>query len=129
MTTPNTKSETWIDCILAIEDAGFPPEQKISSASILLAFLLAVKHNAEPGEGHTLSQLFIQELRKILADPQPPTTQDIIAKTQNSIAELEQIGTGKARKQAMLLQFPLTMLKVKLKKDIRQDVSKKARYN
>lgn len=113
MTDSTAKKESWIDCLLAIEVAEFP-EQKIPESSLLLAFMNAFKREAAPAETRSLSQLFIEELRKILADPQPPATHDIILATQKAIQELNEIGKSK---EALLLAFPLNMLQDKLARD------------
>lgn len=119
MSPSEQKAENWIDCILAIEDAI--PKQKIPSSSMLLAFLLAIKREAEPQETRTLSQLFIEELKISLADDKPPSTHDIISSTQASIDELNQIGSPVASQKAMLLHFPLSMLQVQLSKDVQNN--------
>lgn len=113
MTGFTTKKESWIDCLLAIENAGLP-KQKIPESGLLLAFMMAIKHRAEPTEKRSLSQLFIEELRKILADQQPPSTHDIILAAQQAIEELNEMGN---KKDAFLLSFPLTMMQAKLARE------------
>ena len=64
MNDDQLSKRTWIDCLLAIEEADLP-NQEIGEEGILLAFLLAIRREAEPTETRSRPQLFIAELRKI----------------------------------------------------------------
>ena len=114
MTSSARKKESWIDCLLAIEDAGLP-KQKIPESGLLLAFIMAIRREAEPTEIRALSQLFIEELRKSLADPQTPTTRDIILAAQKAIEDLNEIGKSK---EAAQISFSLAMLQTQLAKEV-----------
>lgn len=121
MSGPSTNRDTWIDCLLAIEDAGFPPEQKIPESSLLLAFLMATKLEGDPAETRSLSELFIDQLKKGMANPQPPSTQEMIAETQTAISELSAPDTRAPASKLIPLQFALAALKTKLRKDVQNN--------
>ena len=102
-----------IDCLLALDDAQIP-KQKIPESSLLLAFTKAVKRECEPTETRALPQIFVEEMKTILADPKPPNTHEIITATQTAIDELKEIGNIKG---ALVLSTSLMMLQSKFAKD------------
>ena len=99
-----------IDCLLALDDAQIP-KQKIPESSLLLAFTKAYKRECEMNETQPLPQLFVEELKTILADPKPPNTRDIIMATQKAIDELKAVGNSKG---AFILSASLAMLQSKI---------------
>ena len=109
-----------VDCMLAIEDAGFPLGQKISSKDMLLALQIATRQENKVEENRPITEIFIAELRQILADPRPTSTQLIIAKTQESIDEIIQGGqaySDEGMKRISVLSYTLSMLNAQLKEE------------
>lgn len=117
MTTLGTKSNAFVDCLLAMEDAGIQPGPKISSNSILLAFLLSMRSEGEPEEPRPLTEIFVDELNKIIADPRPLTTQEIIAQSKEVIDFLKGVGSSRALKKVAVIELALLMLRTNLKKE------------
>ena len=102
-----------IDCLLALDDAQIP-KQKIPESGLLLAFTKAIKRECEPTEARPLPQIFVEEMKTIIADPNPPNTHDIITATQKAIGELKEMGNSK---EALVLSVSLVMLQAKSAKD------------
>lgn len=102
-----------IDCLLALDDAQIS-KQKIPESGLLLAFTKAFKRECEPTETRALPQLFVEEIKTILADPKPPNTRDIILETQKAIKELKEMGNSNG---ALMLSISLAMLQSKSAKD------------
>ena len=102
-----------IDCILALGDSDIPA-QKIPPSILLVAFVRAFKRSQESAEEQEIPPLFIEEMKKSLADPVIPDTQATIMTTQKAIAELEEAGD---RNGGLILSTALLMLQSKLAKE------------
>lgn len=116
-----------IECILALENAGIPEGTKIPEASMLLAFVRAMKRRGEAkitGEDVAVPEIFVEELKKILVDPKPTLMPEIISTTQSSVDELKEQSSeaGTAMPAEMIaLSLGLGMLIKKQKKDSQEN--------
>ncbi|MEM8805362.1 MAG: hypothetical protein AAGF01_04955 [Cyanobacteria bacterium P01_G01_bin.38] len=123
MLEPEGTRNPMIECILALENAGIPEGTKIPEASMLLAFVRAMKRRGEAkitGEEISVPDIFIAELKEILADPKPTLMPEIISTTQSSVDDLQEQSSeaGTAMPAEMIaLSLGLGMLLKKQKKD------------
>lgn len=117
MANPAAMRDPAIDCILALGESDIPA-QKIPPGVFLLAFTKAFKQNRGSVETQELPQLFIEELKEILAAPSIPDTSDIILATRGAIAELEEAGD---RQGSLVLPISLTMLQAKLASEVQNN--------
>lgn len=111
-----------LECLLALEQlkpSDFPAERKIPPRSLLLAFILANTAVAKSHEARPLPEIFISELKQLLAAPRPPSTHEIIDNTQKAIDDLRTIKEGAPLPKMAALSFTLIMLKAKLRKEAR----------
>lgn len=117
MANPAAMRNPVIDCILALGESDIP-DQKIPPGAFLLAFTKAFKRNRESVETQEIPQLFVEEIKIILAAPSIPDTHDIILATKEAITELEGAGD---RQGALVLSVSLTMLQAKFAKDVKNN--------
>ena len=121
MSTTTPSGNAFVDCLLALEDVEFPDDRKPGSKELLQALLVSTKQKVKPDEIRTQPEIFVDEVQKLVAQPQKLRTQDIVASTRTSIEELGQINGDnnkvEAAKSMMLLTAALAMLKPLMNKE------------
>lgn len=69
-------------------------------------------------ETQEIPQLFVEEIKEILAAPSIPDTHDIMLETREAIASLEKAGD---RPGAQVLSVSLTMLQAKFAREVQRN--------
>ncbi|EDX82508.1 hypothetical protein S7335_1212 [Synechococcus sp. PCC 7335] len=117
-TAPSGNS--FVDCLLALEDVTFPAGKNPNSKELFQAMLVSVRQKGKPDETRKQPEIFAEELQRIVAQPQELGTDDIVRSTYSSIEELQQVsgeGETEASKSVLLLTAALAMLKPMLDKE------------
>ena len=77
-----------IDCLLAMPEAGFTPDQNISMKEIMLALTRATLNEAKIDESRQLTDIFVEELGKIVDGPErASSTQQVIYQTEQAMLD------------------------------------------
>ena len=114
-----------IDCMLAMPDAGFTPEQNISMKDITLAMTRAMLNEAKIEESRPLTDIFVEELGKIVGEPQSSSsTQEVIYQTKQAISDT----VGKEDQHGKELKSRLAIADI-ARLMMSKTLSDKAKYN
>ena len=125
MTQEKSTGNPAIDCMLAMSDAGFTPEQNISMKDITLAMTRAMLNEAKIEESRPLTDIFVEELGKIVGEPQcSSSTQEIIYQTEQAISNT----VGKEDQYGKELESRLAIADI-ARLMMSKTLSDKAKYN
>ena len=113
-----------IDCILALENVEVPLGQRISEKDLLQGFLLALKREAIAEESVELPDIFVTEIKRLLASPISTSTEEIVPlPLSRPIAELSEQRDKHSRAASKLsgnirvLEFALSSLRLQTAKE------------
>ena len=109
-----------IECLLAMEAADLPAKPKVNSKDMLSAFVVALQKEVEENENRAFPDIFIEELKRLLASGDRPTsTQDLIETSRAALNDLKVKNTGRKEQssQMLVLSLGVEMLIAKLQRD------------
>lgn len=121
---PESTGNIAIDCMLSLEDANFPPDQKISPSSMLLAVTLAQQKQYDDGEERPVTEIFIAELKQILERDEQVSLEKILLTVEQQIEEVTGDGNGyteEGMKRVATLSYTATMLRTAIRQESQKE--------
>lgn len=106
-----------IDCMLAMEGAGFTPGE-VSSSSMFLALVRAQGNKYEGGKERPVTEIFTEELRTIVDENEQVSLEKVLLTVESQIEEATEGSKGhteEGMKRVAVLSYTATMVRTAIK--------------
>lgn len=116
---PESTGNLAVDCMLAIEGAGFVPGE-VTSSAMFLALVRAQGKKYESSEERPVTEIFTEELRTIVDGDEQASLEKVLLTVESQIEEATEDGNGyteEGMKRVAVLSYTATMVRTAIKKE------------
>ena len=112
-----------VDCMLALEGAGFTPGE-VTPSNMFLALVRAQGKQSESSDERPVTEIFIEELRTIVDEDEQVSLEKVLLTVESQIEEATENGNGyteEGMKRVAVLSYTATMVRTAIKKESKKE--------